>query len=216
MKTTPVLATGLLALTLAAAPTTPSQAWEAGDFLVRVRGIAVVPDESGSTRPLNANVNVSNAGAPEIDLTYFLTKNIAFELIAATTQHELSADGNGLGNNKLGTVWVLPPTLTAQYHFFPDEVFRPYVGAGINYTVFYAEDTTPPFSQLNVNNSIGYALQAGIDIQIPENPDFFFNLDFKYIFMSPNANVRLGGTKIRTQSFDLNPMIFGVGFGYKF
>lgn len=205
-----ILAALFTATALAASPQA-AMAFEAGDILVRLRGIAVVPDESGSTRPLNLDVDVSTSYAPELDATYFVTPNIAFELIAATVRHTVKA-----GGNNLGTTWVLPPTLTAQYHFFTDEYLIPYVGAGINYTVFYAEDSNSPFKQLNVNNSVGYALQAGIDFKIPDSSGFYLNADFKYIFMSPNAHVNLGSTKIRTNNFDLNPMIFGLGIGYKF
>lgn len=188
-----------------------ADAFESGDILVRLRGIAVVPNESGSTRPLNLDMKVNTSYAPELDASYFVTPNIAFELIAATTKHELKA-----GNNKLGSTWVLPPTLTVQYHFFTEEYVIPYVGAGINYTVFYAEDSKSPFSKLDVNNSVGYALQAGFDFKIPDGSGFYLNADFKYIFMSPNAHVNAGGTKIRTHAFDLDPMVIGFGIGYKF
>ncbi len=206
--------TALMATALIAGNAIPAAAHEAGQILVRLRGIAVVPDESGSTRPLNLNINVNTSYAPEIDVSYFLTKNIAFELIAATTKHNIDVNGKGMHEN-VGSVWVLPPTLTAQYHFLPDEPLSPYIGAGINYTVFYGEDSKGPFSQLDVDNAVGAALQAGIDFQVPES-NFVLNLDFKYIFLSPRANVHLGNTRIRSNNFDLNPMIFGAGIGYKF
>jgi len=206
--------TALFATTLFAGSTLPAAAHEEGEILVRLRGIAVVPDESGSTRPANLDMQVSTSYAPEVDVSYFLTKNIAFELIAATTKHNIQANGNGT-SNKLGSVWVLPPTLTAQYHFFSDEPISPYLGAGINYTIFYGEDSDSPFSQLDVDNAVGAALQVGFDFQVPES-NFVLNLDFKYIFLSPRANVHQGDTRIRTNNFDLNPMIFGAGIGYKF
>lgn len=204
----------LLTTALVAAAPLPAAAHEGGQILVRVRGIGVFPDESGSTRPLNLDLKVSDTFAPEIDVSYFLTKNIAFELIAATTKHNIDANGKGT-HNKVGSTWVLPPTLTAQYHFFPDNAFSPYLGAGINYTIFYNENSKRPFSQLDVDNAVGAALQVGMDFQVPES-NFVLNLDFKYIFLSPKANVNLGNTRIRSNNFDLNPMIFGAGIGYKF
>ncbi|MCU0838142.1 MAG: outer membrane beta-barrel protein [Rhodospirillales bacterium] len=204
----------LLATTLIAGSAIPAAAHEAGQILVRLRGIAVVPDESGSTRPLNLNLQVNNSFAPEVDVSYFLTKNIAFELIAATTKHTVQVSGKGI-HEDIGSTWVLPPTLTAQYHFFADEPISPYLGAGVNYTIFYGEDSKGPFSKFDVNNAWGGALQAGFDFQVPES-NFVLNLDFKYIFMSPRANVHLGNTRIRSNNFDLNPMIFGAGIGYKF
>ena len=81
------------------------------------------------------NATVDNAYVPEIDISYFVTPNIALELIAATTKHDVGAsDGTDLGS-----VWLLPPTLTLQYHFAPTSRFSPYIGAGLNYTIFYNE-----------------------------------------------------------------------------
>ena len=69
----------------------------------------------------------------------FVTKNIAVELILATTLHTASVVKSTLRSVDLGTVRLLPPTLTLQDHFFPDETFSPYVGAGVNYTILYDE-----------------------------------------------------------------------------
>lgn len=112
---------------------------------VRVRGVGVVPDESAKIGVIGGDVNISNTLIPELDITYFFTKNISAELILGTTKHEVNTVGSDISavggptsaNVDLGSVYLLPPTLTAQYHFFPDKVFNPYVGAGVNYTIFY-------------------------------------------------------------------------------
>ena len=114
----------------------------AGDINIRLRGIGVVPTERGDIKNATTggdttlNVRLGNAYVPEVDVSYFLTPNIALELIAATTKHDVDASPAGLD---LGSVWLLPPTLTLQYHFAPTSRFSPYVGAGLNYTIFYNE-----------------------------------------------------------------------------
>ena len=123
----------------------PAQAKQ-GDILVRLRGIVVAPNEkSGSVLPAfpGEKVSIDNAVAPEIDVTWMASDHIGFELIAATTKHSASGRTGTTGSiGKLASTWVLPPTLTAQYHFLPDAPVRPYVGAGVNYTLFYSEDAS--------------------------------------------------------------------------
>lgn len=207
------LATALLA-TATALPA-PSHAFEAGDFLVRVRGIVVMPDESGSLRPLGGDLQVSTTYAPEADFSYFITKNISLELIAAITEHSLSASKTALGNIDLGKTKVLPPTLLLQYHFFADEMISPYLGVGFNYTFFFDETAGPVADSVQIDDAYGPAFQAGFDIQFP-NSNFVFNADAKYILISPDVKARAGSTRIDSRNFDLNPWVFGFGFGYKF
>jgi outer membrane protein len=168
----------------------PAQA-EAGDFLVRGRFIVVAPqDGSGGITPAfpNDGVSVDTAYAPEIDFTYMLTNNIGLELIAATTKHSATGrSGTPAAVGKLLDTWVLPPTLTLQYHFAPDGGFRPYVGAGLNYTIFYKERASGSLeaavgqTDVSLSDSFGWALQAGADI--PLNDSVFLNFDVKYIDM---------------------------------
>ena len=140
-------AVSALTAALLAVGTAPASAEEitfkpkaAGDINVRIRGLGVVPTERGDIKTAGGtdttlNVRLGNAYVPEIDGSYFLTPNLALELIAATTKHDVDAS-NGLD---MGSVWLLPPTLTLQYHFLPTARFSPYIGAGLNYTIFYNE-----------------------------------------------------------------------------
>lgn len=123
----------------------PAQAKQ-GDVLLRLRGIMVAPNEkSGSILPAfpGERVSVDNSIMPEVDVTYMATDHIGFELIAATTKHSASGrSGTTGGIGRLASTWVLPPTLTVQYHPVVDGHVRPYVGAGVNYTLFYAENAS--------------------------------------------------------------------------
>lgn len=175
----------------------------AGDFLVRARGIYVVPDEDLDGTP---GLDVSNEFVPEVDFSYFVTDNIALELIAATTRHDVSLPGTPLGK-----VSLLPPTLTVQYHFLPKSQFSPYVGAGLNYTFFYDEDAPGgAITSVDYKNHVGYALQAGVDYALTGN--WSVNLDVKKIFLKTDVSVN-GGPDT---GVDLDPWIIGVGVGYRF
>ena len=123
-----------LALLIApAAFAAPAQA-EQGDLLVRLRGIVVAPDEkTGSVLPAfpGETVKVNASVMPELDFTYMFTRHIGAELILATTKHHVSGRTGTTGSiGRLASSWVLPPTLTLQYHLAPDGPVRPYVGAG--------------------------------------------------------------------------------------
>ncbi|MEO9470250.1 OmpW family outer membrane protein [Parasphingorhabdus sp.] len=218
--------TGILAaatVLATALPAVPAMAKQ-GDVLVRVRAINVMPNESsGSVLPgfPGEEVGVDNSPAPEIDITYMATDNIGFELIAATTKHSASGVSGTTGSiGRLASTWVLPPTLTAQYHFAPEGAIRPYVGAGINYTIFWNEDATDELETavgttlVRMSDSFGWALQAGVDI--PINERMFLNLDVKYIDINTTATLTTTAARTQTVDIDLDPLVVGIGIGMKF
>lgn len=180
-----------------------------GPWQIRVRAIDIVPDES-STVSIGGEVGVDSAIMPELDITYFWNDHFATELILATTKHNVSANGTSLGDLSLGDVWVLPPTLTFQYHVNPGGQVRPYLGAGINYTIFY-DDDPGDVGSIKYEDGFGFALQAGIDFQV--NDDWFFNVDAKRMWLNTDVEINGGGV---TADVDLNPWVFGVGFGKRF
>ena len=96
---------------------------------VRLRAVGVAPDESAKIGIIGGDVAISNALIPELDFTYFFTENFAAELILGTAKHDVQAIETAAGNVDLGSVWLLPPTLTAQYHFYTSDkkVFKPYI-----------------------------------------------------------------------------------------
>ena len=203
------VARGMMMAGMAAPAHAEFQGKSAGDIMVRARVIGVIPDESASTT-IGGDVNVSDDWVPEVDFTYFVTDNIALELIAGTTKHDVSHKPTGID---LGEVSLLPPTLTLQYHFMPKERFSPYVGAGLNYTFFYDESPAAgsPVTSIDYENSVGYALQAGIDYAVADQ--WYLNVDVKKIFLS--TDVSMNGGAINAD-VDLDPWLIGVGVGYRF
>src|SRR5690606_8449724 len=116
---------------------------------------------------------------PELDISYYFTDNIAAELILGTTNARIGTDG--LGDIPVGKTWLLPPTLTLQYHFTDFGAFKPYVGAGVNYSMFYNQSERDGFSNLDVDNAFGVALQVGFDYMLDEH--WGLNFDVKKIFL---------------------------------
>ena len=192
---------------------------------VRLRGVAVLPDESASIKTIGGGVDISNSFIPEVDFTYFFTEHIAAELILGTTKHDVNTTGSDISaiggpaktNVDLGSVYLLPPTLTLQYHFFPGKTFKPYVGAGINYTIFYSVDQGNTVKDVKYDNAFGYAFQAGLDIKLTDK--FFINIDAKKILLKTDVTVDASnlatGLSIPAK-VDINPLLLGFGVGMKF
>jgi outer membrane protein len=211
----------LTAAALMLTATQPAHA-EAGDLIVRLRGILVSPTgTSGGVQPTfpAGRVAVDDAVVPELDFTYMLTRHVGAELILATSPHDIEGRGALAPVGKLAGTMALPPTLTLQYHFAPDAKVRPYVGAGVNYTIFYDEDASGALegaigsTKVSADDSFGYAVQAGVDIDLGER--FFLNLDVKYIDIDTTAKLRTGALVNRV-NVSLVPVVAGIGIGMRF
>jgi outer membrane protein len=206
----------LLALGLVAgdAAAQQSSGKTAGDIMVRGRIIGVLPDESSTVSAIGGDVDASNAWTGEADFSYFFTDNIAAELIAATTKHSMSVKGSSSGDVGLGNVWLLPPTLTLQYHFMPKSDFSPYLGAGVTYAVFYNEKVASGLRSVNYDNAWGAAFQAGFDYRLTDR--WYFNADVKKIFLNTDVTVTTNSGTVIHADTNLDPWVVGVGVGYKF
>ena len=150
-------------------------------------------------------IAVSNKTIPEVDISYFFTPNWAAELVLTVPQkHDVSVSGT-----EIGTFKHLPPSLLLQYHFTPGAQFSPYVGAGVNYTRIFSVKLLNGAADLE-SSSIGLAVQAGFDVKIDKN--WSFNVDVKKIQI--RSDVMLNGAKV--SSVRVDPLLFGVGLGYRF
>ncbi len=179
-----------------------------GPWMVRVRAVNLDSANKDST---GLGLSINNKWMPELDVSYFFTPNIAAELVLTYPQkHDLRA--NGLG--QIGSLKHLPPTLLAQYHFTNFGAFKPYVGAGVNYTRFSSVSFDPAVqAALNPSikkNSFGGALQIGFDYALDKN--WSLNFDVKKVFIE--TDVSSAGTKVGT--FKVNPVLVGVGLGYRY
>lgn len=182
-------------------------------LLVRGRVIGVLPYHSSARLSVPGSAHVSDRVVPEVDLSYFLTPNFAIETICCATKHHITGRGalNGLD---VGKTWAVPFTVTAQYHFTTFGPFKPYVGAGLNYTLYLGEKNgDPAISRLKVKSSFGPALQAGFDYFIDDH--WGVNFDVKKIWMQPKVSLAANDVPVRGKA-KINPLIVGAGVSYRF
>ncbi|ASU31945.1 OmpW/AlkL family protein [Mucilaginibacter xinganensis] len=228
MKNLRLFVTSLLLLSVFTTFAQEKKEWD-----IRFRAIAIVPQESATIGVIGGGVNISNTVVPEVDFTYFFAKNFSAELILATTRHKVNTTGSNLtaigasssADVNLGKVWLLPPTLTLQYHVPTGCAVKPYIGAGVNYTFFYSADKGPTVRAIDYQNKFAFATQAGVDYNITKK--VFLNLDLKKIFLSTNVTVDASNLtpaanpelapvlKNIPANVKINPWVIGAGVGFR-
>ncbi len=191
-----------------------SQAQSTGDnpWMIRVRAVDLLWQNGQSGVAQAANLKAANQVIPEFDVSYFFTKNIAAELVLTYPQQVTI--NSGPGQNQAGKISALPPSLLLQYHFTELGAFKPYVGAGVNYTIFGNRANFPALGngyQVD-QSSLGFAGQVGMDYMLDKN--WGLNVDVKYITMSTNVSTYPGG--VNSGKLTLNPWTPGIGVTYKF
>ncbi len=197
---------------------------QAGDFILRAGATHVVPNEStgGIHGPLSSLFNGASVSSDtQFGLTvgYMVTNHIDFELLAASPfKHDVGIQGGALAGTKLGSIKQLPPTLSVDYHFGTGTPIQPYVGVGVNYTIFYDEDLSQAAKKagvtgLNLSNSLGPAAQVGVDWNLPDH--WLLNADVRYLDIKTNAHVHTpgGDTKV---NLAINPWVYTLAVGYHF
>ncbi|MFZ3125255.1 MAG: OmpW family outer membrane protein [Acidovorax sp.] len=177
-----------------------------GPWLVRVRALHLDSANKDST---GLDLSINNKTIPEVDITYFFNKNMAAELILTVPQkHDLRA-----GDTNIGSLKHLPPSLLLQYHFDAPG-FKPYVGAGVNYTRFSSVHFDPAVAAAldpSIDKSSwGGALQVGVDIPLSKN--LYLNFDVKKLYIKTDVS----SYGVNQGSFKVNPVLAGVGLGWRF
>lgn len=219
----------LLTIALLTTLSTTALANQAGDILIRGGATSVNPDSSNtaillagddSTMSLSVNDNTQLG----VNFVYFFDNNWAIELLAATPfTHDVTIyDPNavlGVDGAKLADVTHLPPTLSALYYFNTNTAFKPYIGLGLNYTLFFEEEfkAAPKglgLSNLELDGSFGLAAQIGLDYEIDKN--WSVNISARYIDISSNATFDVAGESIGKATIDVDPMVYSLMLGYKF
>jgi outer membrane protein len=195
------------------APSAGSPVATQSPWQVRLRALGVITRDNGSVDGISGSgLSYSDTVVPEADISYFFTDNISAELILGTTYANVRGEGSIAGLGEIGKTWLLPPTLTLQYHFTDFGAFQPYLGAGVNYTVFYNQSGKSADS-LDVKNTFGVALQAGFDYMFDEH--WGANLDVKKIFLRPDFDATVGGANVSGKA-KLDPWLIGAGVTYRF
>lgn len=219
-----------------AAALVQAQAYETGDWVVRLGATQVTPAEDSSllaldgaalTSPLNGRVGLDNNTQLGLTVEYMLNQNWGIELLAATPfSHTASVtDGEALENLNVADVKHLPPTLSAVYHFNLDNKFQPYVGVGLNYTTFFEEDLTSAadaaFSSLGLtggdvklDDSWGVAVQLGADYHLNER--WLLNASVRWIDIDTTAKIKFDNGSVIKSDIDIDPYVYTLSVGYKF
>jgi len=190
---------GLLALPVA----------QAGDLLLRAGVHDVSPKSNLELKDAGiSGVDVSDNATLSLGATWFLTQNVAVDLLGAIPfRHDVK-----IGGTTVATVKHLPPTLGVQYHFNPGGAFDPYVGAGVNVTFFFSEEAKGPLAGTDVSagTSVGPALQVGGDFALTK--DWVLGLDVRWAKIG--TEVKDNGVKLGT--LDLDPFVYGITIGRRF
>ena len=161
-----------------------------------------------------------------LNVTWMANEHVGVELLAATPfEHSVDSKGLaglglGLSDVEVGSVKHLPPTLTVLW--YPMEsgaAFQPFVGAGINYTIFFQEDTSGAAQaalgarNLELDDSWGLAARAGFDYML--NDCWSLHAGVYYLGIDTKASLDTALGKVGVD-VDINPWVYTVGLGYRF
>lgn len=222
MKRNMRLAAAMAVMTLASGVASGAMAqtandWQVarkGDWIVtgRITDVSSSADDSIFTAggvDTGLNADVGHDVMPTLGFTYFLTDHISVEAILGATQHQIRAQGGGT-DVAVHETWVLPPVVTLQYRPMPEARVSPYVGAGINYMLFFEGKDQNGFT-VDLEDGFGYALQAGADVAL--TGPWTLNVDVKKVWFDTEATINGGAL---TSDVNLDPWVVSVGFGRKF
>ncbi len=200
-----------------------SYAHEAGDLILRIGPAAVLPQDSSSTVTgiASSGVDVDAGNALGITLSYSFSRHLALGLLAATPfYHDLDGEGSLSALGDIADIKHLPPTLTLQFHPFPDAQIQPYIGAGLNYTLFFDEDAHSSLNgalggntDVDLDDSFGFGVELGVDWMINEH--WMINAAAWYLDIDTKATLKTGATK-RTVKVNIDPIVGMVSVGYRF
>ncbi len=194
---------------LVAAMAGAAQAGEAGDWVLKFGVHQVTPkSDNGRLAGGTLKTDVGDSARPTVSLEYLVTPNWGMEVLGALPfKHEVRLNGA-----KAADVKQLPPTVSVQYHFMPQEQFSPFVGVGLNYTRFFGIRETGPLSgtRLDLSDSWGGAVHAGFDVRFAER--WLFTADVRW--MSIETDAKVNGAKVGTVKID--PWVYGIAIGYRF
>ena len=184
----------------------------AGQWQVKVGGSVISPTQDTDILGGAANVEADHEYAFTPSVEYFFNDNISAELLLATPiSHDI---GVYAGGAEIAGVKIkhLPPTLTAKYHFKNSTRFTPYIGVGG--TAFVAWDEKSDLGKVKVKEDFGFAGQIGFNFQPADAKNWGVFVDARYAQLSPEVTL----VDVDNHKFDLDidPMVYSIGYSYKF
>ncbi|TGD71945.1 hypothetical protein E4634_17715 [Mangrovimicrobium sediminis] len=214
-----------------------TQAYEAGDLILRAGIVTVDPNASSDKIDLGVEgvpvleADVDSDTQLSIIPVWMVTDMFGLELLAATPfEHDISVGGGGLDLDA-GSTKHLPPTLTVQWYPRGGQSgWQPYLGIGLNYTYFFDESVDGELkgalgavlgatdADLKLDDSFGLSASAGVDIPLGEH--WSINAGVWYIDIQTEAELTAkfaDGSKVPVKfDVDIDPWVYNFGIAYKF
>jgi outer membrane protein len=219
-----VIAAALAATMLGSAP---ARAAEDGKLQVKLLATGVLPDgkitsvdDPGGILTAADQTKLNNNLVPTLAVEYYAAPNVSIETICCLTQHHVSGSAGPIdGAEIVDHVLVLPATVTLKYHFDAGGL-RPYVGAGPAW-FFYIDEKpgalprTLGVDKVKLDNKLGVAVQAGIDVPINAK-GMGVSLDVKKYWVKTTANYYVAGTRVLETRHKVDPWVLSGGVYFHF
>jgi|GEM_PF-829539 len=194
-------------------------------FKMRLGGIFSDAKQKGlptptSPKPVAVGEVAKNGYGGDASTTIFFNNYLATEFSLgfnvlrtkytslASVAHNYGVDAK-LGKNK--PIYMIPATVTGQFHIAPYGGIKPYIGIGYHGSYMLTQATG-----LKIRNGHGAVGQIGVDFYAKD--DTLINLDVRQFFLNPKLEYKpnLVGNKTVTSKVKLNPLIVSVGIGFNF
>lgn len=220
--------TFIITLLLSIGLTTASTVYalDKGDIILRGGvGLIFPNDDSGQlTGVPGAEVGVDDSVTFAFTAGYMFHDNLAIELLGIyPANHEVEGEGvlPGIGISDVGDLDIFPPTLSLNYYFQPKQKLRPHVGVGVNYSVYWDTNASSQTkavlgsgTDLDIDHSVGWAVNAGVDYDISDN--MFFTANIWYVDIEAEATLKVPGTGELDIDVDVDPIVALIGLGFRF
>lgn len=150
------------------------------------------------------------------NISYMFSDDWALEVLGAMPfKHEIRTKGN----TPVGSTQHIPPTISVQYHPDLNGPLKPYVGLGLNITLFFDEEIDSAVglgTDLDLDTaSFGPAAQLGLDYFFDDR--MFINLDVRWADIDIDAKVSGGpGGTVDLGEVEIDPVVLGINFGWQF
>ena len=169
---------------------------------------------SGVGVPPGADAETGNAATVIFVYERLFTPNIGLEFVLGippTIKAKATGSVAFLGDDVLSAK-VLAPTLLLNYHFgTPGDTWRPYLGAGMNYTRFISIKSKLA-SDVKMGDSYGYAVQAGINYALTKDVTLFASI----AKLDVKSKLVATGATVLTTKIDFRPIVYSAGVAYQF
>lgn len=139
---------------------------------------------------------------------------------------KVDATGTAKALGKIATAKAWFPAVILKYTFHDVWGFRPYIGAGVNYTFYTDKHMTDAYtngfrgtsSSVKLDNTWGGVMKFGAEF--PLDDDWVIDVGYSHYWIKTNATIATETPGIgrieRTIQAEANPDAFGLLIGYKF